>query len=340
MTIRSTAIFLFCALSSAWSGIFDFPTENHSLLNGRKEDFYMYVERDFEGQKSRPWEGGQFGFVRGPQRIQGKVVLTTLHEGVDIRPLHRDATGNPLDEVLAAANGIVVHANNAAGASNYGRYIVLEHRLEGCPFYTLYAHLNAIAVPVGKMVKQGEKIGCLGYTGAGIDRPRAHLHFEIAMILSRQFEGWYKTYFPGTPNRHGIFNGLNLIGTDPAPVLIASAQNPHFSLSTHIAAQEPFYKITIPRSPHFSLLRDYPWLVPQGEDTNPPAWTLFFTQHGLPVRVVACGTPIKEARLEWVKETNISYARATRGIVGGPPGQPRLTEAGQRFARLLTWPNE
>ena len=81
----------------------DFPTDNRALLEGRPQEFFMYVERDFEGEKTKPWQGGQYGYVRGPQRSGGKVIYTHLHEGIDIAPVRRDATGNPLDEVRASA---------------------------------------------------------------------------------------------------------------------------------------------------------------------------------------------------------------------------------------------
>jgi hypothetical protein len=40
---------------------------------------------------------------------------------------------------------VVRHINRKAGASNYGRYIVLEHPAESPPVYTLYAHLAEVA---------------------------------------------------------------------------------------------------------------------------------------------------------------------------------------------------
>ena len=175
-------------VSGASAALFDFPTPNRALLEGQPDKFYMYVERNFEGQKSYPWEGGQFGFVRGPVRTPGGLIYRTLHEGVDIQPLRRDPSGNPLDDVFAAAAGRVVHVSKEAGASNYGRYVVVEHTIEGCLIYTLYAHLASIAVEPGQEVRQGETLGRLGFTGAGIDRPRAHLHFEIAVMLSTNFE--------------------------------------------------------------------------------------------------------------------------------------------------------
>src|ERR1700675_2052258 len=69
------------------------PTENHGLLTGDNAAFYQYVKRDFEGVVSTPWEGGQYGFVRNPRRFGTTVLDTRFHEGMDIRPLHRDANG-------------------------------------------------------------------------------------------------------------------------------------------------------------------------------------------------------------------------------------------------------
>lgn len=326
------------ACSQAQAALFDFPTRNRALLEDRPEDFYMYVERDFEGVKTQPWEGGQFGFVRGPQRTPGGVTYRTLHEGVDIRPLVRDPSGNPLDDVLASAPGRVVHVSKEAGASNYGRYLVLEHRIEGCPVYTLYAHLASTAVEPGQEVVQGQTLGRMGYTGAGIDRERAHLHFEITLLLSGNFETWYASRFAGNPNRHGIFNGMNLAGTNPAAILVAAARDRDFRLSSYFSGLEPAFKITIPNSPDFSLLRNYPWLVPAGEVASPPAWIVSFTGSGFPIRAVAAPAAVGEPEVAWIKDVPGTYAQATRGLVGGSTGNPRLTEAGQRFVSLLLCP--
>ncbi|MEI8312247.1 MAG: M23 family metallopeptidase [Verrucomicrobiota bacterium] len=326
------------AISGAQAALFDFPTKNHALLDGRPEDFYMYVERDFEGVKSYPWEGGSFGFVRGPQRTPQGVIYATLHEGADIQPLLRDPAGNPLDDVLASAAGRVVHVSKEAGASNYGRYIVVEHRVEGCPIYTLYAHLASAAIEPGQEVRQGDVLGRLGFSGAGIDRARAHVHFEIGIMLSENFPAWYAAHSAGDPNKHGLYNGMNLSGTDPAPILLAAAKDPGFQITKYLAGLEPVFKITFPNSPDLTLLRNYPWLVPNGEAANPPAWTISFTGTGFPVRAAASQKPVAVPELAWVKDSPAAYTRATRGLVGGPAGHPRLTESGQRFAELLACP--
>src|SRR5450432_2974040 len=104
------------------------PTDNTALLRGDNAAFYQVVERNLHGVISYPWQGGQYGFVRDPVETAAGIVFTRFHEGMDIRPLRRDAQGEPLDEGRAIASGTVVHASRAAGASNYGRYVVIEHR--------------------------------------------------------------------------------------------------------------------------------------------------------------------------------------------------------------------
>ncbi|HWH90309.1 MAG TPA: M23 family metallopeptidase, partial [Candidatus Binatia bacterium] len=122
------------------------PTDNDALFSGGGAAFYQHIERNFKGVKSTPWEGGQYGFVRDPTDTAGGVVYTRFHEGIDICPLHRDAHGEPIDEVHAIADGKVVHVNSVPGHSNYGKYIVIEHRWGGSNYYSLYGHLSSLAV--------------------------------------------------------------------------------------------------------------------------------------------------------------------------------------------------
>lgn len=319
--------------------VIDFPTENRALIAGQPQDFYMYVDRNFEGQKSQPWQGGQYGYVRGPQRAGGQVLYTSLHEGVDIRPVRRDPQGNPLDEVRAAAVGKVVHASREAGASNYGRYVVIEHREAGSPFYTLYAHLATVDVEPGQNVRQGQVIGRLGFTGAGINKERSHLHFEVCLLLSENFDAWHAAHFPDSPNRHGNHNGLNLVGADPSRLLIEAAKNPGLKLADYFAGGEPFFSIVVNDSPNFSLVRNYPWLVPKGEAAHPPAWKVTFSRSGVPVKIEAVRQRVSEPVAVWVKETPYATVHATKGLITGTPAAPRLTDSGMRFARLLTWPD-
>ncbi len=66
------------------------PTDNDALFSGDGPAFYQYIERNFKGVKSTPWEGGQYGFVRDPMDTSAGIVYTRFHEGIDIKPVHRD----------------------------------------------------------------------------------------------------------------------------------------------------------------------------------------------------------------------------------------------------------
>jgi hypothetical protein len=210
--------------------------------------------------------------------------------------------------------------------------------IEGAPLYTLYAHLATVYVLPDQTVRQGEPLGRLGCTGAGLDRPRAHLHFEIAILMSRNFEAWSGAQSRGDQNKHGLYNGMNLAGTDPAAILKAAATDPGFRLTKLIGSLDPVFKLTLPNSPNLTILQDYPWLVPSGEIASPPAWTISFTGTGFPIRAEASTKPVDAPGLAWVKDTADSYAHTTRGLVGGSAGSPRLTASGERFASLLLAP--
>ena len=241
------------------------PTDNDALFSGNGPEFYQYVERNYKGVKSTPWEGGQYGFVRDPTDAAGGVLYTRFHEGIDIRPVHRDANGEPLDEVRAIADGNVVHVNPVPGYSNYGKYIVIEHRWYGSNYYSLYGHLSSIAVQPGQTVRRGQRIAVMGYTGTGINRERAHLHLELDLMFSRQFEAWYNTFFRNDPNHHDIYNGMNLAGIDIARLYVALRKNPALTIPEFLKDEETFYKITLPKARHFDLATMYPWMIAGGK---------------------------------------------------------------------------
>lgn len=315
----------------------DLPTENRAVFEGRPEVFYMHVDRDFEGRRSSPWEGGKFGFVRGPRRVGGDVAMTRFHEGVDIRPVRRDASGEPLDQVFAAVDGVVVHASNDARASNYGRYIVIEHQLDGSPYYTLYAHLKSIAVRPGQRVRRGEVIGELGYTGVGINKARAHLHFEFCVMLSRRFDQWFDYHHPNLQNRHGIYNGRNLNGMDPIGLISAVRSNPATTPADFIRGMTPMFELTVNHSPHFDLIQLYPWLVPPGQPAAPPAWKITFSDTLIPMKAEAAAA-VGEPSVRWLMPSRVSPTHLSRGLVAASGNS--LTESGKRFAHLLTFPDQ
>jgi murein DD-endopeptidase MepM/ murein hydrolase activator NlpD len=314
------------------------PTDNDAIFSGGGPEFYQYIIRDFKGVKSKPWQGGRYGFVRNPVETSGGLLYTRFHEGIDIRPVRRDASGEPLDEVRAIASGTVVHANRAPGASSYGNYVVVEHRWDNASYYSLYAHLASVDVQTGTKVERGSRLGRLGYTGDGIDRERAHVHLELNLLLSRRFESWYDHFIKSDPNRHGIYNGTNLTGIDIAGFYQAQRKRPSLTVPQFLADEETFYRVTVPASPSFDLPNRYPWLLKRAAGPVVPAWEVSFNRAGVPLEVRAAENPVDVPTLSYVKKIGGNYADQTRGVIGGSGDNARLTETGMRLMRLLIWP--
>ena len=196
----------------------------------------MYVDRTFEGETTQPWEGGSFGYVRSPIRVGGHVVMSRFHEGVDIAPVKRDKAGNPLDLVMSISDGKVVHTSSISGRSNYGKYVVVEHNWDSSKVVSLYAHLAEITVNPGDSVKTGSVLGRMGYTGAGLNRTRAHVHLEVGLVMSMQYAGWHKVNF-GSMNYHGNYNGMNIAGVDVASLFLEHEKNPNLSFSEFVLSR-------------------------------------------------------------------------------------------------------
>jgi murein DD-endopeptidase MepM/ murein hydrolase activator NlpD len=315
------------------------PTDNDALFHGGGPAFYQYVERNYKGVKSTPWEGGQYGFVRNPMQTAEGIVYTRFHEGIDIRCVHRNASGEPIDQVHAIAGGRVVYINSTAGHSNYGKYIVIEHRWGGSPYYSLYAHLSAIDVQTRQKVQRGQRIAVMGHTGTGIDRARAHVHLELNLMISRHFQAWYDHFYKNDPNYHGLYNGINLQGMDIARLYLELRKNPSLTIPQFLEEEETFYKVTVPRSGHFDLPRLYPWMLHGRADKKTLSWEVSFTRSGLPLRIEPSDQPVSGPQLTYVKKTAIDYSHLTHEDIAGRGKRAHLTGQGEQMMRLLTYPD-
>src|SRR4051812_33885993 len=173
--IASRALSAADAIELAW------PTPNTAWAEGKPPTAYL------QDAGSGDPESGTFGGVRsgGAQ----------FHEGIDIKAVAHDRHGEPTDNVLAAMAGVVRHICSSAGDRSYGRYIVLEHPDATPGIYTLYAHLARIAPGLrsGDSVTRGQVIATMGHSSGGymIPRDRSHLHFEIGVMVTRNFQAWY-----------------------------------------------------------------------------------------------------------------------------------------------------
>ena len=227
--------------------------------------------------ESKRLESGAFGMVRDDGH--------RFHEGLDIRPVGRTKAGEPTDLVFSAMEGVVAYVNPRLNGA-YGRYVVILHPRAELPVYTLYAHLAAIQPELkpGLALAAGKVLGVMGHSSTNetaIPRERAHLHFEVGLILSDKFQTWYDADEDnrGVPNHHGIFNGQNLIGLDPGPVLARSSAN----LLTTVRAQPVALAVTMrpKRVPDF--LGRYPVLLKGGDAATAAGWYVEFSWQGMPI---------------------------------------------------------
>lgn len=314
--------------------VFALPTSNRAIYKQGAEDQY------FVPTPGRDWVSGTFGCVRtdGHQ----------MHEGLDIKCVQRDAHGEPADPVYASAGGSVAYVNEQVGLSNYGRYIVLQHEIEGLPVYTLYAHLSAVAstTRVGAAVQQGQVIATMGRssnTKSGISKERGHLHFEINLRATERFAAWHKAKLPGQRNDHANFNGRNLIGLDPRLVLLEQQKlGPNFSLATFIRNQTELCRVVV-RDTHFPWLKNYTPLIrrnPLAERNGVAGYEVALNFNGLPFLLIprSVGEIHGGARFQLLS-VNEAEARthACRKLVLNRGGQWELGHAGLELLDMLTY---
>ncbi len=140
------------------------------------EDGTLYTITSEYGKRDNPLNNGKEEF----------------HKGIDL------ATSEGTN-ILASADGYVV----ATGydEEGFGNYVYIEHQFDGTTFYSIYGHMldDSIVVSNGEKVKQGDKIGCVGSTGASTG---THLHFAIT-INKLSFEEKYLV------DPSYVINGLN-----------------------------------------------------------------------------------------------------------------------------------
>ena len=306
------------------------PTENEDIFN-EPSQFYMYTNRYKDGVNLKPWTGGMYGFSRTPISTQIGTVNTKLHEGMDIRPVRRDVKGEPLDPVYSISDGVVVYVNSSAGRSNYGKYVVVEHDWPDGKFYSLYAHLAKTTVSFKDPLAAGDKIGILGYTGAGINKERAHVHVELAFMASKRFNS---SYSPG--NGHYNYNGLNLVGMDVARLFRKYNKDPHFTMREFLDEEEPYFTVRTKRSKRPEILDRHLWL---GEDMESApeskSWEVTFARSGVPLSIRPTSVANKYNHVTWVKDSGTNHSYMTSGRLLGSGSKAKLSSKGHRFINLI-----
>ena len=252
------------------------PTPNPAFAQGMGYSAFL--------QKTGPdkaFSSGAFGCVRNNGY--------KFHEGLDLYPVKRDSRGKAEDSIYAAMEGVVVHANNISGHSAYGKYVVLEHDSVAPTLYSLYGHLDSIdpALKKGVTVKVAQKIGKMGNSASyRIPLNRSHLHFEIGLRLTDNFQSWYNTKKFSSLNRHGNYSGFNLVGIDPLPFYAKYRAKAFKTPLEYINSLPNEAKIRIRTKKIPDFAKRYPELCsffPRNKSWN--GWECIFGPYGLPLKL-------------------------------------------------------
>lgn len=320
-------------LVAAEDMIFRLPTDNKALFKGDNEEYFMYCDRWFEGKHLQPWEAGSFGFTRNAKRIyNGKIVCTKLHEGIDVKPIYRDSNGEPQDKIRPIAPGVVAYISSSPGASNYGRYVVIAHEVPEGTIYSLYAHLRSINCEVGQQVSYTDTIGILGYSGVGINKRRAHCHLEICLMVHSEFHK-----FCPSSNKHGLFNGHNLIGFNGADVLKACKGNKPFSVEAYFATLPEHYRVRVPRNKELDLIKRHPFLYKGTWGESSPSLDIAFTAEGIPLGVYPSNSEVSEPTVISCKPMPVYQHECTAGRLAGKSTTAHLSNSGKTFIKRFIW---
>lgn len=276
-----------------------FPTPNKTWTTGRIADF---VQPTVSGDP----ESGLYGCVRsgGAQ----------FHEGFDIRPTARDRHGEATDPVFAAMDGIVRHVSLSPGKSSYGRYIVIEHPEQSPAVYTLYAHLARAepGIAPGVRVRRGQTIATMGRSAGGyaIPKDRAHLHFEIGLRLSDDFQSWYEWKKFGNPNEHGRYNGMNLVGIDPLDFLRQWRAGRVDNFQQYFDRQRGVVRVRVATTRVPDFIQRYPALLRKPIDALVAGWEVEFNSGGVPV----AWTPLSAREISGLRLNDVEVVWADASI--------------------------
>ncbi len=149
----------------------DAETERRAVAEGQRlQAVYRAItpERLWRGRFTRPVAGSDPGTGFGARRIiNGRP--RAAHGGADFSA----PSGTP---VVATNSGRVALVGEFFFP---GRFVVLDH---GLGLYTLYFHLDSVAVAEGQRIERGQTLGTVGATGRATG---PHLHFGALVGAAR-----------------------------------------------------------------------------------------------------------------------------------------------------------
>lgn len=162
--------------------LLDFTETNNNLTAEVVEDtavFSAYVAAQLEAAGARYGIGG----YNEHRTVYSRSKVFDAPAGEEPRRLHLgvDIWGKAGTEVYAPMDGRVHSFAFNDRFGDYGATIILQHRLNGCLFHTLYGHLSVQdldGLSEGKNIQAGELIAHFGEPADNGHWP-PHLHFQL-----------------------------------------------------------------------------------------------------------------------------------------------------------------
>lgn len=278
------------------------PTANMAYARG--ESIETYIQPTQSGRV----ESGLYGCTRNSG--------TRFHEGIDLLATEHDSRGEALDEIFSILDGVVRYVNAGPGLSSYGRYVVVEHDQVGLPVYTLYSHLASITpgIEPGVRVRTGQTLGIMGRSAGArpLPKSRAHLHFEIGVRLTDNFQSWYNWKKFGSKNDHGLWNGMNLTGIDPLEFYNQFRAKKVNTFLDYWKSLSPAVTVRYATSKTPDFVKRYPALRAEAMPLFGLAgWEIEFDRFGVPLSF----RPLVQEDVADFKRDEIRIVRADRGVL-------------------------
>lgn len=290
------------------------PTPNRAFLEGKP--LADFIQPTVSGET----HSGLYGSVRSNG--------TQFHEGIDLLAVGRDKRGEPTDAIYAVTDGVVRHINRRSGDSNYGCYVVLEHPDLEPAIYTLYAHLSAIApgLDEGEAVKRAQILGTMGHTSSSpFPKERAHVHFEMGFRITDNFQRWYDHRKFGSPNKQGLWNGMNLTGFDPLDFYTRFKTRAIDNVLDYLATLEPAVRLRIATRVVPDFVKRYPALLTTPVPANGVGgWEVRFSATGLPY----AWTPLSTMEVVGLKTNEVRVLETDDALLKENRGRKLVLQRG------------
>lgn len=158
--------------------------KQHTLVTA--QDYEVYIQNILDKSNKKLAFGG-YNEVRNLYK-RSTVFKNQMDEERNIH-IGVDFWINDQATIHAALDGTIHSFQNNTALGDYGPTIILQHKIAGFTFHTLYGHLSLESLEnlsVGKKVAAGENIGTLGLPPINGDYA-PHLHFQIIIYMEEMY---------------------------------------------------------------------------------------------------------------------------------------------------------